>query len=196
MVKVRPEAVPGTVYFVSPHNRPEGTQQSTFTGEQLHRRNPQWLLSQWEHSNPTCLTPQIRNTSKKHIWGCLLQQLGNRPHLWQNNENHRAKEGPTQHPGQALVTTPVNAPYQGKNGTSLWTNFTHQEGDTRSKRNYDPAACRKETTNTVARQNETTSCCRGRSKVKIYKGQVNEDEMGNPPEKEFRVTIVKMIQDV
>ena len=32
--------------------------------------------------------------------------------------------------------------------TSPWTNLTHQGADTRSKRNYDSAACRKETTNT------------------------------------------------
>ena len=32
--------------------------------------------------------------------------------------------------------------------TSPWTNLTHQGAETRSKRNYDLAACRKETTNT------------------------------------------------
>ena len=98
---------------------------------QPQRRNTQQLPSQWESSSPTCLPPQIRNTSKKQIWGRLLQQLGNRPHLWQDRENHRAKEGPAQYPGQALITPPVNAPYQGNNGTSLWTNLTHQEADTR-----------------------------------------------------------------
>ena len=31
---------------------------------------------------------------------------------------------------------------------------------------------------------------------KIPQGQINEEEIGNLPEKEFRVTIVKMIQDL
>ena len=53
------------LYFVSPHNRWKGTEQSTFTGEQLQRRNTQWLLSYWGCSNPAYLTTQIRNTAKK-----------------------------------------------------------------------------------------------------------------------------------
>lgn len=36
------------------------------------------------------------------------------------------------------------------NGTGLWTSLNHQEADTRSKSNYDPVACGKETTNTVS----------------------------------------------
>ena len=31
---------------------------------------------------------------------------------------------------------------------------------------------------------------------KIPQDQINEEEIGNPPEKEFRVMIVKMIQDL
>ena len=40
--------------------------------------------------------------------------------------------------------------------TRPWTNLTYEEADTRSKRNYNPAACGKETTNTESRQNEKT----------------------------------------
>ena len=60
-VKMGPRAVPTSVYFASPHNGQKRTHQSTYTGEHLQRRNTQWLLSQWECSNTTYLTPQIRN---------------------------------------------------------------------------------------------------------------------------------------
>ena len=59
---------------------PPLTKKSTPTGEELQRRNTQWLLSQWQCSIPTYLAPQIRNAAKKQIWGSLLQQLGSRPH--------------------------------------------------------------------------------------------------------------------
>ena len=45
----------------------KGTQQSTFPGEQLQKRNTQWHLSQWECSNPAYLALKIRNTAKKQI---------------------------------------------------------------------------------------------------------------------------------
>ena len=83
--------MPTTVNFVSPHNGWKGTQQSTFTGEQLQGRNTQWLLTQWECTNPNYHTPQIRNTAMKQIWGPLLQELRSRPCPWQGNDNHTAK---------------------------------------------------------------------------------------------------------
>ena len=39
-------------------------------------------------------------------------------------------------------------------------------------------------------------CYRPRSKVKNLQDQINEDEIGKLPEKEFRVMIVKMIQNL
>ena len=93
-VKAGLRAVPTTVYFVSLHNGWKGPQQSTFTGEQLQRRNTQWFLSQWECSNPGYLASQIRNTVKKQVWGPLLQQLESRPHHWQGSDNHTAKGRP------------------------------------------------------------------------------------------------------
>ena len=51
--------MPTIVYFVRPHNEKKWTQQSTFTGKQLKRRNIQWLLCKWECSNATYITPQI-----------------------------------------------------------------------------------------------------------------------------------------
>jgi len=35
-------------------------------------------------------------------------------------------------------------------------------------------------------------CCRGRSKVKNSQDQIKEEEIGNLPEKEFRIMIVKI----
>lgn len=67
------------------------TKQSIPTGEHLQRRNTQWLLAQWECSSPPYLTPQIRNTAKKQIWGPLLQRLGIRTQPWQGSDNHRGK---------------------------------------------------------------------------------------------------------
>ena len=54
------KAVPTTVYFVSIQ---QVTPQSTLTGEQLWQRNIQWVLSQWERSNPAYFVPQLRNGS-------------------------------------------------------------------------------------------------------------------------------------
>ena len=54
-VKAGMRAVPTRMYFVSPQNGWKGKQQSTLTGEHLQRRNTQWLLSQWECSNPVYL---------------------------------------------------------------------------------------------------------------------------------------------
>ena len=47
---------------------------------------------------------------------------------------------------QSTSTSPSNQEAY----TSPWTNLTHQGADTINKRNYDPAACGKETTNTVS----------------------------------------------
>ena len=101
-----------------------------------------------ECSKPTHLAPQIRITAKKQIWGPLLQQLGSRPHLWQGSHNHRTKERSHSISRAGSCHNNTNqTPYQGDKGTSFWTKLTHQGADTRSKRNYDPAGCGKETTN-------------------------------------------------
>ena len=46
----------------------------------------------WECSNSAYFILQIRKIAKKQIWWTLLQQLGTRPHLSQNSDNHRTKE--------------------------------------------------------------------------------------------------------
>ena len=45
---------------------------------------------------------------------------------------------------------------------SRWTNLTHQGADTRNKRNYDPAACGKETPNTESQTKlvDREICCK------------------------------------
>ena len=65
------------------------TQQSTLTGEQLWQRNNQWLLSQWEHSNPVYLAPQLRNGSGSFYSNNWVG--GGRCCPWQGINNHRAK---------------------------------------------------------------------------------------------------------
>ena len=168
-VKAGPRAMPTTVYFVSSHCGQKGTQQNTFTGEQLQRRNTQWLLSQWECSNPTYLALQIRITAKKQIWGPLLQQLRSRHQPWQGSDNHRAKGRPHSMSRAGYDHHNTNqTPYLGDNGTSLQTKVTHQGADTRSKRKCDPAACGKKTTNTVSatKWDDKEICWRWRSKIK------------------------------
>ena len=57
--------------------------------------------------------------------------------------------------------TTSQIPYQRDNGTSLWTNLTHHRADSRSKRNYDPAAYGKGTKNTVKLDKMRKEiCCR------------------------------------
>ena len=55
--------------------------------------------------------------------------------------------------------------------TSLRTNLTHQREDTRSKRNYSPAACKTEMTSTKSKTKQDGSeiCSRRRSKIKPQK---------------------------
>ena len=50
-------------YTLWAHNRWRVTQQSTHRWSAL-TENTQWLLSQWEYSNPMYLTPQIRNAAQ------------------------------------------------------------------------------------------------------------------------------------
>ena len=70
---------------------------------------------------------------------------------------------------------------------------------TKNKGNYKPAACRKETPNTVSklskirRQRNTQQM---KEQGKNPPDQTNEEEIGSLPEKEFRVMIVKMIQNL
>ena len=61
------------------YNRRYGTKLSTITGEQLQWRKTQWLTSQWECSNLTYLTLQIRITAKKHTWGLYSNYQGTDP---------------------------------------------------------------------------------------------------------------------
>ena len=66
--------------------------------------------------------------------------------------------------------------------------------DATSKRNYDPAASIKESIN---RQNEMAEKCFGwRNKIKTHKKQLNEETATKKKKKEFRVMMVKMVQDL
>ena len=83
--------------------------------------------------------------------------------------------------------------------TSLLDSLIHQRTDSRSKKNYNPAACGTKTTFT---ERQTDKMKRQRAMYqmkeqdKTPEEQLNEVEIGNLPEKEFRIVIVKMIQDL
>ena len=69
----------------------KGDTQSTPHGEYFARRNIQWLLSQWVCPNPTSLSPQIRSTAQKQIWGSIPPtREQSRYHHKEGSENHRA----------------------------------------------------------------------------------------------------------
>jgi len=76
----------------------------------------------------------------------------------------------------------------------------HQRADKRSK-NYNPIATRTKTTSRKVNQYENTENhvpVKGQDKTPggKKKKKLNEEDTGNPPEKEFRTLIVKMIQDL
>ena len=62
-VEVGPRVVCTTLYFVCSHNGWQVTPQSALPDGQLRWRNTQWLLFQWECSNPAYVTLQLRNGS-------------------------------------------------------------------------------------------------------------------------------------
>ena len=98
---------------------------------------------------------------------------------------------PEQHP--ALPTT---SPSHQEACTSLLDSLIHERADSRSKNNYNPAACGTKTTFT-----EKEAKWKGRGLCTIWRNktpekQLNEVEIGNLPEKGFRILIVKMIQDL
>ena len=75
--------------------------------------------------------------------------------------------------------------------TSTWSKLTHQRADARSKRNCNPVACGKETTNTVKRQNEMTkNMLQKKDQDKNPQEQINEEKIVNLLEKLFRVMII------
>ena len=70
--------------------------------------------------------------------------------------------------------------------------------DTKNNGNYEPAACEKETPkqsklSKIRRQRNTQQM---KEQGKDPPDQTNEEEIGSPPEKEFRVMIVKMIRNL
>ena len=72
------------------------------------------------------------------------------------------------------------------------------QADTENNGNYEYAAWEKETPNTVSwtKWEDREICRRWRSKVKTHLTKKNEEEKSSLPEKEFRVMIVKMIQNL
>ena len=80
----------------------------------------------------------------------------------------------------------------------LLDSLIHQRTDSRSKKNYNPAACG--TKNHIHRKIDKMKRQRAtyqmKEQDKTPEKQLNEVEIGNLPGKEFRIMIVKMIQDL
>ena len=71
----------------------------------------------------------------------------------------------------------------------------HQGADRRSKKNHNATAARTKITLQKVNQDEKVECyVKGQDKTP--EKQLNEVEIGNFPEKEFRIMVVKMIQDL
>jgi len=105
------------------------------------------LLSQWECSNPSYITLQVKITAKKQIWGALLQKPGSRLCPSQGKHNHRAKGRLHSISMAALInTTPIKPPFKGIIPQGSGQISPTRGTDTRSNRNYDHRACGKETT--------------------------------------------------
>ena len=72
------------------------------------------MLSQWECSNPSYITLQVKITAKKQIWGALLQKPGSRLCPSQGKHNHRAKGRLHSISMAALTnTTSIKPPFKG-----------------------------------------------------------------------------------
>ena len=84
---------------------------------------------------------------------------------------------------------------QGNLHTSLRQRHPPEDRQQTSKKNYNTAACRTETT--IAKVNKMRqNMSHMKEHSKTPEEQISGVEMGNLPEKEFRVTIVNMIQDL
>ena len=91
-----------------------------------------------------------------------------------------------QSPPPGSLHNPLNQPYP------LVT-------DTKNNRNYEPAACEKKTPNKHSRLRKMRRQRNTQQKKEQGKNppdQTNEDEIGSHPEKEFRVMIANMIQNL
>ena len=73
-----------------------------------------------------------------------------------------------------------------------------QRAESRRKKNYNPAACGTKTNLQKDRQDEKAEgyIYQMKEQEKTPEKQLNEVEIRNLPEKEFRIIIVKMIQDL
>ena len=104
--------------------------------------------------------------------GQTTNREGTQPHPSADKWIKVLLSSPEQQP--ALPTT---SPSHQETCTSFLDSLIHQTADSRSK-NYNPAACGTKTTFTER------------------KDEINEEEIANLPEKDFRVMIVKMIQNL
>ena len=83
--------------------------------------------------------------------------------------------------------------------TNLLDSLIHQRADSRSKKNYSPAAYGQKTTFTdkmIDKMKRERAMYQMKEQDKTPEKQLNVVEIGNFPEKEFRIMIVKMIHDL
>ena len=126
------------------------------------------ILSASSPSGNAPILPTLHNRSETQLrnrfWG---SSPTTREQTWQGNHGAKGRLHSTS--GRGSDHNISQTPCQG-DSTSLSTNFTHQGADARNSNNYEPADCRKKTTNTVSltKWDDKEIRCRQRSKIKTY----------------------------
>ena len=94
---------------------------------------------------------------------------------------------------------PTTSPSHQETYTSLLDSLIHQRADSRSKKNYNPASLWNKNHHIhrkIDKMKRQRATYQMKEQDKTPEKQLNEVEIGNLPEKEFRIMIVKMIQDL
>ena len=139
-----------------------------------------------------CLTQtQIRNTAKKQIWGPLYQQGGTRAHPCQGSDNLRARWRP---PSTSRAGAGHHTTSQRDNDISLQISLTCEGGRNQKQEELQSCSLQKgdHTHRNSGKMRSQRNMLQMREQDKNLQGQLNEEKIGNLPEKEFRV-IIKMM---
>ena len=151
IIKAGLRAVSETI-LCKPTQQVKWTQQSTLTGEQIQRRKYS-VASLLVRVLQSCLSCTIGQKCCWEIEGggqstsTAKEKMPSFPVHW-NTQIKR--EAPSIARGGSGHQNTSWTPYPRSTDMSLWISSTHQEEDTRSKRNCGPAVCRKETTDTIS----------------------------------------------
>ena len=99
--------------------------------------------------------------------------------------------------GALTTTATVSSTHHQSLPLSPLDSLNHQRADNRSKKNYNPAACGPKTSyRKIDKMKRQRAIYQMKEQEKTPEKQLNKVEIGNLPVKEFRIMIVKMIQDL